>query len=148
MISRRTKCASTRCPSARIWFERGCIDGFLTRNKVSEMLARVSQLKATVLLLKDGLGLQVKNLVVGLDATAKSYEATLKAMKAAEENRDLNTRAYQNELVETEKVIRAQMMEALMSASHYKARYDYVVLQSQLSLTVGTELRARLGATP
>jgi outer membrane protein len=123
-------------------------DGFLTRNKVAEALARVQQLKSTQLLLKDGLGLQIKDLFLGLDAAAKSFEATERAMKAATENCDLNTRAYQNELVETEKVIKAQLMEALMSAQHYKARYDFVVLRSQLGLTVGTELRAQLGIKP
>jgi hypothetical protein len=58
----------------------------------------------------------------------------------------LNTRAYQNELVETEKVIRAQLMEALMQAQHYKARYDHIVLQSQIDLLVGTEMMKRLQA--
>ena len=65
-------------------------------------------------------------------------------MNAAEENRDLNTRAYQQELVETEKVIRAQLMEALMTAQHYKVRYDHVALQSQLNLLVGTEVLRRV----
>jgi hypothetical protein len=61
-------------------------------------------------------------------------------MTAATENRDLNTRAYENELVETEKVIRAQLMEALMQAQHYKALYDHIALKSQLNLLVGTEV--------
>jgi hypothetical protein len=56
----------------------------------------------------------------------------------------LNTRAYENELVETEKVIRAQLMEALMSAQHYKTRYDNLALQSQISLLVGREVLKKL----
>jgi hypothetical protein len=46
--------------------------------------------------------------------------------------------------VETEKVIRAQLMEALMSAQHYKVRYDHLALQSQLALIVGTEVLEKL----
>ena len=69
-------------------------------------------------------------------------------MNAAAESRDLNTRAYQNELVETEKVIRAQLMEALMSAQHYKTRYDHLALQSQMTLLVGTEVLKKLQLTP
>jgi outer membrane protein len=61
-------------------------------------------------------------------------------MKSATENRELNIRAYQNELVDTEKVIRAQLIEALMSAQHYKTRYDHVALQSQMNLVVGTDI--------
>ena len=118
--------------------------GFLTKNKVAETRARVSKIKEEQFLLKEGLGLQIKDSFLGLSAAEKSYQATLDAMKAATENRDLNTRAYQNELVETEKVIRAQLMEALMSAQHYKARYDHIALQSQLNLLVGTEVLKKL----
>jgi outer membrane protein TolC len=103
----------------------------------------VAKIKEEQILLKDGLGLQIKDAFLGLAAAQKAYQATLDAMAAATENRDLNTRAYQNELVETEKVIRAQLMEALMSAQHYKARYDHIALQSQLDLLVGTEIIKR-----
>jgi outer membrane protein TolC len=118
--------------------------GFLTMNKVSEMRARVAKIKEEQILLKEGLGLEIKDTFLGLSAAEKSYQATLDAMAAATENRDLNTRAYQNELVETEKVVRAQLMEALMQAQHFKARYDHLALQSQLDLLVGTEVLKRL----
>jgi outer membrane protein TolC len=121
--------------------------GFLTRNKVAEALARIDQIKEQQFLLKEGIGLQIKDVFLGLQATQKSYQATLDAMTAATENRDLNTRAYQNELVETEKVIRAQLMEALMSAQHYKTRYDHLALQSQMALLVGTEVLKKLNLT-
>lgn len=120
-------------------------NGFLTKNKVSEARARVNQLKETQILLREGLGLQVKDLVLGLDAAMKADQATSRAMKAAEDNRDLNTRAYENGLVDTDKVIRAQLVEALMSAQHYAARYQYTALLSQLDLVVGTEVQHQLG---
>jgi outer membrane protein len=123
-------------------------DGFLTRNKVAETRARVAKIKEERFLLKEGIGLQVKDVFLGLVAAQQSFQATLDAMKAATENRDLNTRAYQNELVETEKVIRAQLMEALMTAQHYKTRYDHMALQSQLNLLVGTEILHQLRQIP
>jgi outer membrane protein TolC len=119
-------------------------DGFLTRNKIAEARARLAKLKEEQFLLKEGLGLQIKDVFLGLVAAQKSQSATLEAMTAAQENRDLNTRAYQNELVETEKMIRAQLMEALMSAQHYKTRYDLVALRSRLDLLVGTGLLEKL----
>ena len=118
--------------------------GFLTKNKVAEARARVAKIKEEQILLKEGIGLEIKDAFLGLTATEKSYQATLDAMTAATENRDLNTRAYENELVETEKVIRAQLMEALMQAQHYKARYDHVALQSQINLLVGTEVAKQI----
>jgi outer membrane protein len=127
-----------------VGFELPVFDGKLTRSKVAEARARLAELKEQGFLLKEGIGLQIKDHFLGLVAARKAHQATLDAMKAAEENRDLNTRAYQNELVETEKVIRAQLMEALMAAQHYKARYDHVALQSQLSLAVGAEVARQL----
>jgi outer membrane protein len=118
--------------------------GFLTQNKIAEAKARVSKIKEEQFLLKEGLGLQIRDIFLSLEAAEKSHKATLDAMNASSENRDLNTRAYQQELVETEKVIRAQLMEALMSAQHYKACYDHIALQSQLNLVVGTEILKKI----
>ena len=119
-------------------------NGFLTKNKIAETRARVDKIKEEQFLLKDGIGLQVKDAFLGLAAAQKSYQATLDAQTAATENRDLNTRAYENDLVETEKVIRAQLVEALMVAQHDKTLYDHIALQSRLELLVGTELLKRL----
>ena len=122
-------------------------DGFLTRNRVAETRARLDQIREQQILLKDGIALLIKDTFLGLTAAQKAHEATLLAMNAAVENRDLNIRAYKNELVETEKVIRAQLMEALMSASHYRTLYDHVALQSQITLLVGTEVLKRINPT-
>ena len=132
--------------SAGVGMEIPLFTGFSTRNKVAETKARVAKIKEEQFLLREGIGLQIKDTFLALAAAEKSHQATLDAMSAAVENRDLNTRAYQNELVETEKVIRAQLMEALMSAQHYKARYDHIALQSQLNLVVGTEILKQLEA--
>jgi len=91
----------------------------------------------------DGISTTLAARIAAAQAGGKDEAAAqtaLNAMNAAVENRDLNTRAYENELVETEKVIRAQLMEALMQAQHYKAVYDHLALQSQLNLLVGTEV--------
>lgn len=123
-------------------------DGFLTRNRVAEALARVAKLKEEKFLLREGIGLQLRELFLRLDAAAKTYQAANRAMVAARENRDLTSRAYQNELVETEKVIRAQLFEALMTAQYLKARYDQVAIESQLSLVVGKEISGRVNSNP
>ena len=128
--------------------EMPLFDGNLTRAKVAEMRAKLGQLQEQRILLKEGLGLQIKDVFLRLVAADKSYQATADAMQAAVENRDLTTRAYQNELVETDKVIRAQLMEALMTAQHLKTRYDHVALQCQLDLTVGREVYRQLTGTP
>jgi len=130
--------------SVGVGIEVPLFDGMLTRNRVGESLARVNQLKQNQFLLREGLGLQVKDLFLGLSEAAKASQASGRAMQSAIESRDLNERAYQNELVETDKVIRAQLVEALMSAQHFKARFDYVALLSQLNLVVGREIQKDL----
>lgn len=134
--------------SVGVGLELPLFDGQLTRAKVAEMRARLGQLKEQQLLLKEGLGLQIKDLVLRLAAADKSFAATRAALDAATENRDLTIRAYQSELVDTEKVIRAQLVEALMTAQHLKIRYDHVALASQLDLAVGRELQRQLARSP
>jgi outer membrane protein TolC len=123
-------------------------DGFLTKNKVAEARARLNKLKVEKLLLREGIGLQIRNLFLSLDAAAKTHQAAGDAMTAAKENRDLTTRAYQSGLIETEKVIRAQMVEALMSAQYYKARYDHLTLESQIDTIVGKEIAGQIRSAP
>jgi len=122
--------------------------GFLTRHKVEEARARVEQLQEQKILIKEGIGVQIKDVFLGLRAVEKSYQATLDAMTAAQENRDLNTRAYENELAETDKVIKSELVEALMTAQHYKTQYDDLALQSQLCLLVGKEVLKSMAMTP
>jgi outer membrane protein TolC len=134
--------------SVGVGVEIPIFNGFLTKNKVAEALAQVGKLKEEKLLLREGIGLQLRELFLGLDAASKTYRAADKAMAAARENRDLTTRAYQSEMVETEKVIRAQLFEALLTAQYYKARYDLVAIESQVSLLVGKEIAGRLNPKP
>jgi len=122
--------------------------GNLVRNQVREARARVDQAREGQILLKEGIGLMVKDTLLGLNAARKAVGATEAAMKAAEENRDLNTRAYESELVETQDVIKAQLIESLMTAQHLKNRFDHATLQSQLSLIIGSEIWKKLQPGP
>ncbi|WP_221029245.1 TolC family protein [Actomonas aquatica] len=121
-------------------------DGFLTRGRVAEARAQLGQLKEQKFLLQEGIGLRVRDIVLSITAAEKARESSRVAMESATENRDLNVRAYQAELVETDKVIRAQLTEAIMIAQHYKALYDHIALQSQLQFVVGSELSSRFQA--
>lgn len=126
--------------SIGLGFEIPLFDGRLTASRVAEMKARLSQRREQGFLLREGIGLQIKDTFLGIIAAAKSCEATEAAMRTAVENRDLNVRAYQQEAVETDKVIKAQLYEALMTAQHLRARYEHVALRSALSLQVGAEI--------
>ncbi len=130
--------------SVGVGVEVPIFDGFLTRNKVRYATAKLRQMEAQQILLEEGIGLQVRHIIVKLNATERQYYTTQAAMESATENRDLNERAYSNALVETEDVIQAQLIESLMSARHYRICYDYLSLLSELDLVVGTEILEQL----
>ncbi|MGJ8650124.1 MAG: TolC family protein [Opitutaceae bacterium] len=130
--------------SLGVGMEIPIFDGFLVRNKVRHATAKLRQMEAQQILLEEGIGLQVRHIIVMLDATATQYQSTKAAMESATENRDLNERAYRNGLVETEEVIEAQLIESLMSARHYRVAFEYLNLLSQLDLVVGTEVLEQL----
>jgi hypothetical protein len=53
-------------------------------------------------------------------------------------------RGYQTGLVATEKVIRVQLQQALVTAAHDKAVYDHRALQARIDLVVGNGVQAEL----
>lgn len=115
-------------------------DGNLTKNRVTEAKARLNELRERETLLREGIGLQIRQIALGLIAAEQRATATTAAKNAAIENRELNIRAYQNDLVETEDVITAQLTEAMMWAQYYKACFDEVELRSRLELVVGASV--------
>jgi hypothetical protein len=56
-------------------------------------------------------------------------------------------RGYQTGLVATEKVIRTQLQEALLTAAHDKAVYDHLALQSGIDLVVGKSVHSELNGS-
>lgn len=114
--------------------------GFRTSAKIRGAEMLLEQRKEQQMLLEKGIALQIQDIFFSLDAAQKRYNAIEAAKEAAIENRDLNTRAYQHEIVETEDVVQAQLMEALMIAQHLRLRYEHVALHSRLHLVVGTEV--------
>jgi outer membrane protein TolC len=121
-------------------------DGFLTSAKVAEARARINQLKQRKLQLREGIGLQIRDLFLEVGAAEKVCQATRDAANAAEQDRDLTVRAYQSGLVSTEKVIRAQLQEALVTAARDKAIYDHRALQSSIDLVVGKSVQAEFSS--
>ena len=119
-------------------------DGFLTRAKVAEAQARINRLEQQKLVLKEGIGLQLRELFLQLKASEEAYTATRDAMQAAQDDSDLTTRGYGQGLLTTEKVIRAQIQQALVSSAYYRAVYEHRALESQIDQTVGREVEDAL----
>ena len=114
-------------------------EGFRISNQEKEARANLQKLQHQLALLRQGIAMEIKNTCLDLLKTQKQQKSTFDAFQAAKENRELNVRAYQEELVETKDVIEAQIMEALFSGQHQKALYDHVEARAKLDFVSGSE---------
>lgn len=130
--------------SAGIVMELPLFRGFRTQNEVKEAKARFEKLKQQKILLREGIALQVKDVFLQMTRSQEQRHAMAEAAKSAEENRDLNERAYQEELVETKDVIEAQLVESFMKANNEKTLYDHIEAQARLEFVVGREIESVL----
>jgi len=111
--------------------------GFRVVNDVRAARAGAQKLEQQLVSLREGVAFEVKQVCSQLEKARTQLTATKEAYQAAKENRALNIRAYEDDLVETKDVIEAQLMEALLAAQHFKALYDNLEAQARLHLIVG-----------
>lgn len=115
-------------------------DSGLTREAVNAARADKMRLEAQRALLDNGIALQVKDDVLRIRRSRAQVEESAKAFGFAEENRKLNVRAYQEEMVETKDVIEAQLLESFASAGLYRAQHDLRTALADLDFRVGRAL--------
>jgi outer membrane protein len=120
--------------------EMPLFSGFKTSGQVEEAKARLKKLQHEKILLEEGIALQIQQLFYSMSSAKDQVIASRNAMNTAIENRDLNERAYQDDLVEVEDLIQAQITEALMKIQYYKYLYDHIELQAHLDFIIGTEI--------
>jgi outer membrane protein TolC len=126
--------------SVGVGLELPLFNGFRTRGEVAEAKARLGKIKEQQILFREGIALQVKDVLIQMVRSQEQRQAMEAASKSAGENRDLNERAYQEDLVETKDVIEAQLVDSFMKASNEKTLYDHVEAQARLEFVVGREL--------
>lgn len=116
--------------------------GFMTTHKIKEAKARLKILESQQILLKEGLALQVKHGLIGVERSQKIRNASAKAADYAREHRELAVRAYMNELVPTDVVIESQIFEALTRAKSEMAQYENAVSRFDIDFIVGQKMMA------
>ncbi|MGA7991107.1 MAG: TolC family protein [Thermoanaerobaculia bacterium] len=134
--------------SVGVGLELPLFNGFRTRAEVAEAKARLGKIREQEILFREGIALQVKDVLIQMVRGQEQRNAMEAASKAAGENRDLNERAYQEELVETKDVIEAQLVDSFMSAANEKTLYDHIEAQARLEFVVGRELEFILEQAP
>lgn len=123
-----------------IRMELPLFNGFRTTNEAREANIRLDKIRQERLLLQEGLALQVKDALLQVGRAQAQVKAMEDAVKAARENRELNIRAYQDELVETKDVIEAQMMEFFINGQHLKSLFDNAASQSDVEFIIGKKI--------
>ena len=131
-----------------IGLELPLFNGLRTTGEVREARARLEKLKQQQFLLKEGIALQVKHIFIQLITAQQQKVSAEAAAASSEENRSLNERAYQEELVETKDVIEAQLMESLMKAHYQKTLYDNLDARANMDFVVGRQIAEIITATP
>mgnify|MGYP003677356761 CR=1 FL=1 len=116
-------------------------DSGVVKAQVKEAVAGKSKLEAQQILLDKGLSLQIKDDFLRIQRARAQADDNLKAKTFAEENRKLNVRAYQEEMVETKDVIEAQIIESFTTANFYRARYDLLTAMADLDYRLGRALQ-------
>lgn len=128
-----------------IGIEIPLFNGMRTVAEVREAKARLERLKEQQILLREGLALQVQHIFIQMMSSQRQKISSEAAALSSEENRSLNERAYQEELVETKDVIEAQLVESLMKAQYQKALYDHIEARAHLEFVIGKEVAELMG---
>ena len=111
--------------------------GFRTVSEVREAKARYAARCGEQELLRDGIGVQVKAAFLELVKTRDQVAATTEAWQKSIENRELNVKAYQIEMVETKDVLEAQLTETAMKKDQLLALYNWNVALIELDHVTG-----------
>jgi outer membrane protein TolC len=111
--------------------------GFRTDARVAQAKGELLKLTHQKQLLETGIRTQVRTEYLGYLAALDELRSAEDGLADARENRELNLRAYEAELVETEDVITAQLLETMTKIRHRKALFDLAVSAARLDLVAG-----------
>lgn len=126
--------------SVGVALQYNLFSGGLSSARVEEAKAEKMKLQAQQAYMKSGLTLKTKQAFLSLQKSANQVAILKEAVAIAAESRDLNFRAYQEDMVPTKDVVEAQIFESVTKASYYKAQYEAVVSKAELDYTIGTSL--------
>ncbi len=114
-------------------------EGGRTRHKVSAAKIEREKMEQQRLLASEAVATQVKSLLLQTKAAQEQVKITQQAVATSSENRDLTSRAYQTGAVGTQKVIEANLFDAMVRANHFRAMHDQALHLAEISYLLGRE---------
>ena len=115
------------------------LNGGMTRRKIAAANIKLSQVHDQRFLMNEAVAAQVKNLFLAINAVQQQLAITESAVQISHDNLDLSKRAYQTGAVKTEKVIEANLSDALIRAKHYRALHDQALHLAETAYLLGKE---------
>jgi outer membrane protein TolC len=122
-----------------IALQMNLFDGGITKHRVSEAKADKARMKQQQLLVSDTVATQVKSLFLKIQAAQQQIKINQNTLTISKENRELTGRAYRDGAVDTEKVIEANLFDAMVQANHYRAKHDQALHLAEISYLLGKE---------
>jgi len=116
-------------------------NGMRTSGEVEQSKLEKLKLEQTKVLLEEGLALQVKDSFLNMQSAYKQFMILEEAVDIAQENRALNTRAYQEDMVETKDVIESQLFESYTKGDFYRSEYDHAIARAKLDFIIGIAMQ-------
>jgi outer membrane protein TolC len=114
-------------------------EGGLTRHKVSKAKAEHARMEQQRLLVSETVATQVKSLFLKTQAARRQIEINQRSLETSRENRELTVRAYRTGAADTQKVIEANLFDAMIRANHLRAKHDQALYLAEISYLLGKE---------
>lgn len=122
-----------------IGMQLSLFDGGRTKHSVSAAKVERDKMEQQRLLTSEAVATQVKNLFLQTKAAQEQVTITQQAIATSRENRDLTTRAYHTGAVDTQKVIEANLFDAMIRSNLYRAMHDRALYLAEISYLLGRE---------
>ena len=119
-------------------------NGMRTTNEVEQRRLEKLKSKQQEIVLKDALALRMKQAFLQMKSSFNQYNILSRAVQTAAQNRDLNTRAYQEDMVTTKDVIEAQLIESYTKGAYYRSLYNNAISHAMTDYIVGKAIESEL----
>lgn len=112
-------------------------EGFKSSAKIKKAKKNLAKIQSEKILLEEGITSQVKEVSINLDTYSRQINLLEEAIKEAEERRILARKSYEVELIDTDEIIDAQILEATTKMEYHQSLYNYNIFLARLRKLLG-----------
>lgn len=116
-------------------------DGFATRARVNQARVNLDQIQTTKAQLIDGIKLEAKSAVFGLEATQKLIDAQKGIVEQAAEGLRIANVQYEAGLITGVELTDVELSHTQAQVNHLQAIHDYIIAVARLERAMGARLK-------